>query len=59
MSLRSFIVLVLSLTCVAAPTWADYCAGEEAYYRGDYATAFRELNHLAANGDALAELCLG
>jgi len=59
MSLRYSIVLVLSLTCVAAPAWADYSAGEEAYYRGDYATAFRELNTLATNGDALAEYLLG
>ena len=59
MSLRSSIALVLSLTCVAAPAWADYSAGEEAYYRGDYATAFRELNPLAANGDARAEYLLG
>ena len=59
MSLRSSIVLVLSLTCVAAPTWADYSAGEEAYSRGDYATAFRELNPLAANGDARVEYLLG
>ena len=59
MSLRSSIVLMLSLTCVAAPAWADYRAGEEAYNRGDYATAFRELNTLATNGDALAEYLLG
>ena len=58
-SLRSSIVLMFSLTCVAAPAWADYSAGEEAYYRGDYATAFRELNPLAANGDARVEYLLG
>ena len=59
MSLRSSIVLMLSLTCFAAPAWADSSAGAEAYDRGDYATAFRELNTLATNGDAFAEYLLG
>ena len=56
---RSSIVLMLSLTGFAAPAWADDSAGEEAYYRGDYATAFRELNTQATNGDAFAEYLLG
>lgn len=47
------------LACLAAPASADYSAGEEAYYRGDYATAFRELTPLAESGDAFSEYFLG
>jgi len=59
MSLRFPIAVVLSIICLAVPAWADYQAGKDAYYRGDYATAFRELSPLAANGDALSEYFLG
>ncbi|MDE3051735.1 MAG: sel1 repeat family protein, partial [Nitrospirota bacterium] len=59
MSRRFPIVLVLSLVCLAAPAWADYGAGEDAYHRGDYATAFRELTPLAENGDPSSEYFLG
>ena len=59
MSLRFPIAVVLSIICLAVPVWADYQAGKDAYYRGDYATAFRELSPLAANGDARSEYFLG
>ena len=36
------ITFVLSFVCLATPTWSDYKAGEDAYNRGDYATALRE-----------------
>src|SRR5207237_9495276 len=51
MSLRFAIVLALSITCLAAPAWADYRAGMDAYGRGDYATALREWQPLAQQGD--------
>ncbi len=52
MSLRFTIALVLSFVCLAAPTWADYKAGEDAYNGGDYATALREWRPLAEQGHA-------
>ena len=59
MARRFPIALVLSLMCLAAPAWADYSAGEDAYFRGDYATAFRDLTPLAESGDAFSEYFLG
>ena len=59
MSLRFTITLVLSVICLAAPAWADYQAGEEAYHRGDYATALREWRPLAELGIAPAQFNLG
>lgn len=59
MILRFTIALVLLVACLAAPASADYSAGEEAYYRGDYATAFRELTPLAESGDVFSEYFLG
>jgi TPR repeat protein len=47
------------LACFAAPASADYLAGEDAYYSGDYATAFRELTPLAESGDAYSAYFLG
>ena len=35
------VVLAAVLVLVAAPTWADFKAGEEAFKGGDYATALR------------------
>jgi len=59
MSLRFTIALVLSVICLAASAWADYQAGEEAYHRGDYATALREWRPLAELGIATAQFNLG
>jgi hypothetical protein len=44
------IAVLLSIVCLAVPAWADYQAGEEAYHRGDYATALREWRPLAELG---------
>ena len=59
MSLRFPIAVVLSIICLAVPTWADYKAGEDAYNRGDFATALREWRPLAQQGDARAQYNLG
>jgi TPR repeat protein len=59
MSLRFPIAVVLSIVCLAVPAWADYKAGEDAYNRGDFATALREWRPLAEQGDALAQYNLG
>jgi uncharacterized protein len=59
MSLRCPIAVVLSIVCLAVPAWADYKAGEDAYNRGDFATALREWRPLAEQGNALAQYNLG
>ena len=59
MSLRFPITLVLSIVPLAVPAWADYKAGEDAYNRGDYATAVHEWQPLAEQGDASAQINLG
>jgi TPR repeat protein len=59
MSLRLTVTLVLSIVCLAAPAWADFKAGENAYHRGDYATALREWQPLAKQGQAVAQYHLG
>ena len=35
MSLRFLVALVLSIVCLAAPAWADFKAGMDAYQRSD------------------------
>ena len=57
--LRFPVALVLSIVCLAAPAWADFKAGADAYQRGDYATALREWQPLAEQGQALAQYNLG
>ena len=58
--LRFPVALVLSIVCLAAPpARADVKAGENAYHRGDYATALREWQPLAKQGDAVAQYHLG
>ena len=42
------IPLMLSIVCLVVPAWADDKVGEDAYDRGDYATAWHELQSLAA-----------
>ena len=59
MSRRFPITLMLSIVCLVVPAWADYKAGEDAYNRGDFATALREWRPLAEQGDALAQYNLG
>jgi TPR repeat protein len=53
------IVLVLSAICLAAPAWADFQAGMDAYNRGDRGTASRVWQPLAEQGDANAQVLLG
>ncbi len=59
MSHRFTISLVLSILCLAVPAWADFTAGETAYHHGDYATALREWQPLAKQGQAIAQYHLG
>jgi uncharacterized protein len=59
MPLRFPIALALSLVCLVVPAWADYQAGMDANNRGDYATALREWQPLAEQGDARAQFDLG
>jgi len=53
------IPLLVGLLLVPALGWADYPAGEDAYNRGDYATALNEWRSLAAQGDAGGQNGLG
>jgi TPR repeat protein len=59
MSFRLTITVVLSIFCLAVPAWADFQAGMTAYDREDYATALREWQPLAEQGDALAQYHVG
>jgi putative transposase len=59
MALRFPIALVLSVICLAAPAWADFQAGMDAYNGRDYATALRERRPLAEQGDPRAQFRLG
>jgi uncharacterized protein len=51
--------VVLSIVWLAAPSMADLKAGENAYHRGDYATALHEWQPLAKQGHAAAQYRLG
>ncbi len=53
------VMLELVVVLVAAPAWADFRAGAEAYERFDYATALKEWRPLAEQGDAAAQYNLG
>ena len=59
MSLLFPVALVLSIAYLAAPAWADFKTGEKAYQSGDYATALREWQPLADQGQAGAQYQLG
>lgn len=59
MSFRFTMILVLSICCFAVPAWADFQAGLTAYDGEDYATALREWQPLAEQGDALAQYHVG
>ncbi len=59
MSLRFVLMFVLSIFCLAVPAWADFQAGMTAYDGEDYATAMREWQPLAEQGDALAQYHVG
>ena len=51
--------LVLSIASLTTLAWADFETGEAAYQRGDYATALREWQPLAMQGNAMAQARLG
>ncbi len=53
------LILAVVVVLVAAPAWADYEAGKEAYDRGDYAAALKEWRPLAEQGDAGSQNDLG
>ncbi len=57
-SLRAVAIAIL-LSLLATPAWAGFAEGVAAYERGDYATALRELQPLANQGDARAQNRLG
>jgi uncharacterized protein len=59
LALRFSVVLVLSIVCLVMPAWADLKAGMDAHHRGDYATAMREWQPLADQGQAVAQYNLG
>jgi TPR repeat protein len=59
MCIRFPIALVLSIFCLALPAWADFQAGMTAHDREDYATALREWQPLAEQGNALAQYHVG
>ncbi len=52
-------VLLLTLLVGTSAFSADYQKGAAAYESGDYATALRELEPLAEQGDARAQYNLG
>ncbi len=52
-------MLLAVVVLVAAPTWADFEAGAEAFKRSDYATALKEWRPLAEQGHAGAQVMLG
>ena len=58
-ALRFPIAFVLSIVYLAAPAWADFQAGGDAYELGDYATALHEWRPLADRGVAKAQYNLG
>jgi uncharacterized protein len=59
MSLRFVLMLVLLISCLTAPAWADFQTGMTAYDAEDYATALHEWQPLAEQGDALAQYHMG
>lgn len=59
LALRFPVALVLLIICLTTPAWADFKAGIDAYQRGDYATALREWQPLAEQGQAAAQYNLG
>jgi len=58
-SLQFPVALVLSVVCLAAPAWADFQAGIDAYDRGDYGIALKEWQPLAEQGNPTAQHHLG
>ncbi len=57
--MRRVTLVAVFLVALAAPAWADFQGGWEAYERGDYATALREWRPFAEQGNATAQSKLG
>ncbi len=57
--MKRIALIAVFLVALAAPAWADFQAGWEAYERGDYATALREWRPFAEQGNATAQYHLG
>lgn len=57
--LKLFGWVVLAGIALVPPSYADLQTGYDAYGRGDYATAHKELRPLAEGGNAKAQLTLG
>jgi uncharacterized protein len=58
-ALRVSVALALSMACLAAPAWAEFQVGIDAYNRGDFKTALREWQPMAEQGDARAQFYFG
>lgn len=56
---RTVRILAIVLAAVAQPARADYWSAVDAYERGDYEAARKELQPLAAAGDAKSQVRLG
>lgn len=52
-------MMASAVVAMAAPTWADFQAGVEAYQQGDYQAALSAWRSLAEEGDAEAQFYLG
>ena len=50
---------ILVFLAVAQPAWAGYDEGADAFNRGDFDTAYREMLPLAQQGDIAAQFALG
>jgi TPR repeat protein len=57
--MRRFAILVVALVAASAAVQAGFYEAEEAYERGDYATALREWRSLAADGDPESQFRVG
>ena len=51
----TFAALMASSLLATSPTWADFDDAMDAFDRGDYETAIKELRPLAEQGDADAQ----
>ena len=58
-ALRLSVAFALSMTWLAAPAWAEFQVGMDAYNRGDFKTALREWQPMAEQGDARAQFYFG
>jgi uncharacterized protein len=52
-------IFSISCPCLVQTSWANLASAEAAFFRGDYAEAFKEFNRLAQDGSAEAQFGLG